>query len=170
MSGALFLGVGVMTPAIELVRKKKLDFRIHSYEHDPNTTSYGLEAVEVLGHDPEKVFKTLLFCLETDAKVLAVAVIPVDRKLNLKLAAKAAKFKKVQMADPNIAQKITGYLVGGISPIAQKKRLATFIDQSALNHEKIYVSGGRRGLEIELSPNDLSDLTLGRFIHLCRDE
>lgn len=159
-----------MTPAVELAKKRKVDFMIHSYEHDPSVNSYGLEAAEVLGHDPAKVFKTLLFCLDTDPKSLAVAVIPVDRKLNLKLAAKVAKFKKAQMADPNIAQKITGYLVGGISPIAQKKRLATFIDESALMYETICVSGGRRGLEIELSPHDLAELTRGRFTHLCSGE
>ena len=159
-----------MTPAVELAKKRKVDFLIHSYEHDPSATSYGLEAAEVLGHDPAKVFKTLLFCLDTDPKSLAVAVIPVDRKLNLKVAAKAAKFKKAQMADPIIAQKITGYLVGGISPIAQKKRLATFIDESALMYETICVSGGRRGLEMELSPHDLAELTHGRFTHLCSGE
>ena len=159
-----------MTPAIELLKKKKINFLIHSYEHDPSATSFGLEAAEVLGHDPARVFKTLLFCLDTDPKSLAVAVIPVDRKLSLKLAAKVTKCKKVQMAEPNVAQKTTGYLVGGISPIAQKKMLVTFIDQSALNHETIYVSGGRRGLEIELSPNDLAELTRGRFAHLCSGE
>lgn len=159
-----------MTPAIELLKKRKINFLIHSYEHDPSATSFGLEAAEVLGHEPARVFKTLLFCLDIDPKSLAVAVVPVDRQLNLKLAAKVTKCKKVQMADPNVAQKTTGYLVGGISPIAQKKMLPTFIDQSALNHETIYVSGGRRGLEIELSPNDLAELTLGRFTHLCSGE
>lgn len=110
-----------MTPAIDLAKKKKIPHTIHQYQHDPNHSSYGLEAAEVLGQDPKKVFKTLLFCLNGEAKNLAVAIIPVDHKLNLKRAAKAAKSKKAEMANPDIAQKTTGYVVGGISPLGQKK-------------------------------------------------
>ena len=97
-----------MTPAISLAKKKKVIHTIHQYEHDPRADSYGLEAAEVLGQDPKTVFKTLLFCLNGEPKNLAVAIIPVDQKLNLKLAAKAAKGKKADMADPEIAQKTTG--------------------------------------------------------------
>lgn len=156
-----------MTPAINLAKKKKVSHTIHQYDHDPRTDSYGLEAVEALGQDPEQVFKTLLFCMNGEPKNLAVAVIPVDQKLNLKLAAKAAKAKKAEMANPEIAQKTTGYVVGGISPLGQKKALPTFIHQSAENRETICVSAGKRGLEIELAPKDLATLTRGQFAELC---
>ncbi|MGD1507605.1 Cys-tRNA(Pro) deacylase [Vibrio harveyi] len=156
-----------MTPAINLAKKKKVSHTIHQYEHDPRADSYGLEAAEVLGQDPKKVFKTLLFCLNGDPKNLAVAIIPVDQKLNLKLAAKAAKGKKADMADPEIAQKTTGYVVGGISPLGQKKALPTFLHESATQQETICVSAGKRGLEIELAPKDLLSLTRGQFAPLC---
>ncbi|HDM8193698.1 TPA: Cys-tRNA(Pro) deacylase [Vibrio harveyi] len=156
-----------MTPAINLAKKKKVSHTIHQYEHDPRADSYGLEAAEVLGQDPKKVFKTLLFCLNGEPKNLAVAIIPVDQKLNLKLAAKAAKCKKADMADPEIAQKTTGYVVGGISPLGQKKALPTFLHESATQQETICVSAGKRGLEIELAPKDLLSLTRGQFAPLC---
>ncbi|HDM8215030.1 TPA: Cys-tRNA(Pro) deacylase [Vibrio harveyi] len=156
-----------MTPAINLAKKKKVSHTIHQYEHDPRADSYGLEAAEVLGQDPKKVFKTLLFCLNSEPKNLAVAIIPVDQKLNLKLAAKAAKGKKADMADPEIAQKTTGYVVGGISPLGQKKALPTFLHESATQQETICVSAGKRGLEIELAPKDLLSLTRGQFAPLC---
>ncbi|HAS8196171.1 TPA: Cys-tRNA(Pro) deacylase [Vibrio vulnificus] len=156
-----------MTPAINLAKKKKVPHTIHEYQHDPRATSYGLEAAEVLGQDPKKVFKTLLFCLNGEAKNLAVAIIPVDQKLNLKLAAKAANGKKADMADPDIAQKTTGYVVGGISPLGQKKALPTFLHISAEQQETICVSAGKRGLEIELAPKDLLMLTRGHFAELC---
>ncbi|HDZ5417347.1 Cys-tRNA(Pro) deacylase [Vibrio harveyi] len=156
-----------MTPAINLAKKKKVSHTIHQYEHDPRADSYGLEAAEVLGQDPKKVFKTLLFCLNGEPKNLAVAIIPVDQKLNLKLAAKAAKGKKADMADPDIAQKTTGYVVGGISPLGQKKALPTFLHESATQQETICVSAGKRGLEIELAPQDLLSLTRGQFAPLC---
>lgn len=156
-----------MTPAIDLAKKKKVTHTIHQYEHDPRADSYGLEAAEVLGQDPKKVFKTLLFCLNGELKNLAVAIIPVDQKLNLKLAAKAAKGKKADMADPEIAQKTTGYVVGGISPLGQKKALPTFLHESATEQDTICVSAGKRGLEIELAPKDLLSLTRGQFAPLC---
>ncbi|MGY3570421.1 Cys-tRNA(Pro) deacylase [Vibrio paucivorans] len=156
-----------MTPAINLAKKKKVTHNIHQYEHDPRAASFGLEAVEALGQDPARVFKTLLFCVNGEPKNLAVAVIPVDQKLNLKQAAKAAKAKKADMADPDIAQKTTGYVVGGISPLGQKKALPTFIHESALTQDMICVSAGKRGLEIELAANDLAALTRGQFVPLC---
>ncbi len=157
-----------MTPAIELAKKKHISHTIHQYQHDPSNTSYGLEAAQALGQDPATVFKTLLFCINGEEKQLAVAVIPVAEKLNLKLAAKAAKAKKAEMANPVIAQKVTGYVVGGISPLGQKKRLATFIDDSALTLPTVCVSAGKRGLEIELAPQDLAQLTGGKFVDLCQ--
>ncbi|WP_159738188.1 Cys-tRNA(Pro) deacylase [Vibrio atypicus] len=156
-----------MTPAINLAKKKKVPHTIHQYEHDPRADSYGLEAAEVLGQDPAKVFKTLLFSLNGEPKNLAVAIIPVDQKLSLKQAAKAAKAKKAEMANPEIAQKTTGYVVGGISPLGQKKALPTFIHSSAEEKETICVSAGKRGLEIELAPQDLAILTRGQFVDLC---
>ncbi|ASA55025.1 Cys-tRNA(Pro) deacylase [Vibrio gazogenes] len=156
-----------MTPAIRLAKKKKISHTIHQYDHDPNHSSFGLEAAEVLGQDPKKVFKTLLFALNGEPKALAVAIIPVEQKLNLKLAAKAAGVKKAEMANPDIAQKITGYVVGGISPLGQKKMLPTFIHSSAETQETICVSAGKRGLEIELAPRDLAELTRAKFLPLC---
>lgn len=158
-----------MTPAINSAKKKKIEHTIHQYQHDPRAESYGLEAAEALGHDPQQVFKTLLFCLNGEAKNLAVAVLPVEYKLNLKLAAKAANAKKAEMANPEIAQKTTGYVVGGISPLGQKKALPTFIHSSALHLPTMMVSAGRRGLEIELAPKDLATLTRGKFVELCLD-
>lgn len=159
-----------MTPAINLAKKKKIAHTIHQYEHDPNHSSYGLEAAQALGQDPKTVFKTLLFCLNGEARNLAVAIIPVDHKLNLKLAAKAAGAKKADMADPDIAQKTTGYVVGGISPLGQKKALPTFIHCSAEALPSVCVSAGKRGLEIELAPQDLVLLTRARFAELCQPE
>ncbi|MGL4380795.1 MAG: Cys-tRNA(Pro) deacylase [Vibrio sp.] len=157
-----------MTPAINLAKKNKISHIIHQYQHDPNHTSYGLEAAQALGQDPKQVFKTLLFCLNGEEKNLAVAIIPVDLKLNLKLAARAAHAKKAEMAKPEIAEKTTGYVVGGISPLGQKKLLPTFIHQSAACQATICVSAGKRGLEIELSPQDLARLTRGQFAELCQ--
>ncbi len=159
-----------MTPAINLAKKNKISHTIHQYEHDPSHASYGLEAAQALGQDPKRVFKTLLFCMNGEEKNHAVAIIPVDLKLNLKLAAKAAKAKNAEMAKPEIAEKTTGYVVGGISPRGQKKALPTFIHQSAQSQATICVSAGKRGLEIELSPQDLARLTRGQFADLCQEE
>lgn len=156
-----------MTPAINLAKKKKITHTVHQYDHDPRHESYGLEAVEALGQDPATVFKTLLFAINGEPKDLAVAVIPVAEKLNLKLAAKAAGGKKADMADKDIAQKTTGYVLGGISPLGQKKALPTFIHSSAESLEAMCVSAGKRGLEIELAPTDLAALTRAKFVNLC---
>jgi Cys-tRNA(Pro)/Cys-tRNA(Cys) deacylase len=156
-----------MTPAINLAKKKKITHTVHQYDHDPRHESYGLEAVEALGQDPATVFKTLLFAINGEPKNLAVAVIPVAEKLNLKLAAKAAGGKKADMAEKDIAQKTTGYVLGGISPLGQKKALPTFIHSSAESLEAMCVSAGKRGLEIELAPTDLAALTRAKFVNLC---
>lgn len=157
-----------MTPAINLAKKKKINHTVHQYEHDPANTNFGLEAAEVLGQDPNRVFKTLLFSINGDPKKLAVAVVPVAGMLDLKAAAKAAGGKKADMAEPQIAEKTTGYIVGGISPLGQKKRLPTFLDASAKQFDTICVSAGRRGLEIELAPQDLLLLTQGCFAAIAK--
>lgn len=142
-----------MTPAINVAKKAKITFEIHSYTHDPSNQSYGLEATEKLGLDPQRVFKTLVVMI--DAKQMAVAVIPVSSMLSMKQIAKAASGKKAEMANAADVERTSGYILGGVSPIGQKKRLKTFIDSSAQNFSTIFVSAGRRGLEIELSADDL---------------
>lgn len=155
-----------MTPAIDLLKKTNADFQVHAYEHDPKTASYGLEAAEKLGLDATRVFKTLLVCSEKNE--LLVAVVPVVGSLDLKALAHAAKVKKVDMADPAAAQRATGYLLGGISPLGQKKRLRTFIDSSAQDLPSIYVSAGRRGLEVELTAQALAERTSAEFAAIAR--
>ena len=155
-----------MTPALDLLKKVRAEHHIHSYEHDPKAASYGLEAAEKLGLEPAQVFKTLL--ASTEKGELLVAVVPVVGTLDLKALASAAKAKKVEMADPAAAQRSTGYLLGGISPLGQKKCLRTFIDSSAESFATIYVSAGRRGLEVELAPAILAEHTNAVFAPVGR--
>ncbi|GAM70930.1 cys-tRNA(pro) deacylase ybaK [Vibrio sp. JCM 19236] len=127
-----------MTPAVRLLKKKKVPFELHQYKHDPSHDSYGLEAVEATGQPAEQVFKTLLFSQDGQADGLAVAVIPVMKKLNLKLAAKANKLKKAAMADPALAQKVTGYLVGGISHLVRRSvYLSSWISVLSLSRPSV---------------------------------
>lgn len=152
-----------MTPAINAAKKARVAFTVREYAHDPSCQSYGLEAAEKLGEDPARVFKTLVADLGGE---LVVAIIPVEAMLGLKQMAKAAGAKKAAMADKALVERTTGYVLGGVSPLGQKKRLRTFIDASAQTHPTILVSAGRRGLEIELSPHDLTRLTNGKFADL----
>ena len=150
-----------MTPAIDQVKKAKVAFTIHQYQHDSACQSYGLEAAEKLNIPAKQVFKTLV--LKLDAKQLVVAILPVDTKLSMKSVAKACGGRKAEMADKVEVQRSTGYVLGGVSPLGQKKSLQTIIDGSAQQYPTIYVSGGRRGLEIELPALDLQTLTLALF-------
>lgn len=157
-----------MTPAIDLVKKKKTKHAIHEYRHDVGTgrvgESYGLEAATKLGVSTDQVFKTLVVVL--DNKELVVAVISASSKLSMKQIAKAAKAKKATMADKQDVERSTGYVLGGVSPLGQKKRLRTFIDSSAQNFETIFVSAGKRGLEIEISCDDLNQLLSAHITQL----
>ncbi|NNG99675.1 Cys-tRNA(Pro) deacylase [Acinetobacter sp. ANC 5414] len=149
-----------MTPACKVLKSNKIEFSIHEYEHNVNTKSFGLEAAEKLNLEVKEVFKTLLV---TDDKNYYVAVLPVAHQLSLKKIAAAVGAKKLHMADPKDAERLTGYLVGGISPVGQKKRLKTVVDGSAALLNKIYVSGGRRGLDIGVKPDELARVLGAKF-------
>jgi len=144
------------TPATAALAAAGVPFVLHPYAHDPSATSYGLEAAEVLGIDPARVFKTLM--VEVEGR-LAVAIVPVSGNLDLKSVAASLGSKKAAMADPKAAERRTGYVLGGISPLGQRQSSPTVLDDSALAFGTILVSGGRRGLDIELSPSDLVRLT-----------
>jgi Cys-tRNA(Pro)/Cys-tRNA(Cys) deacylase len=144
------------TPATVALTAAGVSFTQHAYEHDPGAGSFGLEAADVLGLPPEQVFKTLL--VDCGAG-LAVAVVPVSGRLDLKAMAAALGVKRVTMADPLAAQRSSGYVVGGISPVGQKRDLPTVVDESAELFDVVYVSGGRRGLDLGLSPADLVRVT-----------
>jgi Cys-tRNA(Pro)/Cys-tRNA(Cys) deacylase len=143
------------TPAVAAAERAGIEFALHEYEHDPSAESYGLEAAEKLGVDPARVFKTLVVSVGGE---LHVACVPVASQLDLK-----ALGKRARMADRTQAERTTGYVQGGISPIGQRRRLPTHLDASARDHEKIMVSAGRRGLQLELSPDDLVGLTDARI-------
>lgn len=155
-----------MTPGIKAAERAGIQFRIHEYSHDVDNQSYGLEAAEKLGLSAEQVFKTLV--AQLDNKELVVAIVPVAGLLNLKALAKVAGAKKAAMADKTLVIRSTGYVLGGVSPLGQKKHLRTFIDNSVANLDTCFVSAGRRGLEIELSANDLQKVTQGRMVAIAQ--
>ena len=147
------------TPAVALLQREGVAHALHEYAHDPRAASWGLEAAEVLGIPPARVFKTLLVALDGDDRRLAVAILPVDEQLALKRAAAALAARSAVLADQRRAERVTGYVAGGISPLGQRTVLPTALDERAFGQETIHVSGGRRGLEIELAPSALARLT-----------
>ncbi|KUL37728.1 transcriptional regulator [Streptomyces sp. NRRL F-4489] len=153
------------TPATVALTEAGVPFTVHAYEHDPAAPSYGEEAAEALGVSPDQVFKTLL--ADVDG-TLTVAVVPVSGSLDLKALAAAVGGKRAAMADPAAAERSTGYVLGGISPLGQRKRLRTVVDASAQGRATVCVSAGRRGLEVELAPADLAALTGARFAPIAR--
>lgn len=146
------------TPATVALTKAGVPFEVHSYDHNPSSSSYGLEAASALGLDPAQVFKTLV--ADVDGQ-LVVAVVPVTGQLDLKALAAAVGGKKATMADPRAAERSTGYVVGGISPLGQRRPLRTVIDATALGFDTVYVSAGRRGADLGLAPSDLVRVTGG---------
>ena len=153
------------TPATVALSAAGIAFTAHAYQHDAANTSFGLEAASALGLDPDRVFKTLL--ADVDG-ALTVAIVPVSAKLDLKALAAAIGCKKAEMADARLAERKTGYVVGGISPIGQKTRHATVLDETAELFDTIFVSGGRRGFDIELAPADLLAITGGSIAAIAR--
>lgn len=156
---------GPGTPATVALVAAGIPFTAHTYAHDPATTNYGLEAATALGLDPDRVFKTLL--AEADGR-LVVGIVPVTGMLDLKSLAAAVGAKRAQMAEPAVAERKTGYVVGGISPLGQKVALPTVLDETASLWDTIFVSGGRRGFDIELAPADLLRLTGGQLADITR--
>ncbi len=148
------------TPATALLAHEKIAFTLHPYEHDPRAEAYGEEAAAALGVDPARIFKTLIATV--DGK-LACAVVPVAGRLDLKGLAAALGGKRAELAEPAAAARATGYVVGGISPVGQKTRLRVVVDSSATAFETVFVSAGRRGLQVELTPDDLVRVTQGRL-------
>ena len=140
------------TPATIALERARISFILHEYAHEPGHESYGLEASEALGVPQERVFKTLI--TEVDGRLVA-GVVPVGGQLDLKALAAAMGGKRVAMADVTAAERATGYVVGGISPVGQRRRLPVVLDASAMSYPAVFCSGGRRGLEIELAPADL---------------
>lgn len=157
----------VGTPATVALERAGVTFTVHAYDHDPRSTSYGLEAADALGLDPDRVFKTLLADVDGE---LVVAVVPVSGQLDLKALAAALGGKRAAMADPAVAERTTGYVVGGISPIGQRKRLRTVVDETAVTRSAVYVSGGRRGVDLGLDPADLVRVLNAHVARIGRDQ
>lgn len=157
---------GAATPAVAALVKSGVKHTLHPYEHDPGSElGYGLEAAAAIGVPPEQVFKTL--CVRVDGE-LAMGVVPVDAKLDLKAVAAALGGKKAEMAAPADAERATGYVVGGISPVGGRKRLPVALDESATGFDAVYVSGGRRGLDVGLAPADLASVTAAVVAPIAR--
>ena len=153
------------TPATVALAAAGIPFSVHPYEHDPAAPSYGLEAAAALGVEPDRVFKTLLADTELG---IVVGVVPVTGMLDLKALASTVGAKRASMADPAVAERRTGYVVGGISPVGQKTAHVTVVDETAQLFDTVFVSGGRRGLDIELAPDDLLVAVSGRYAAIAK--
>ena len=155
---------GKGTPATRVLDRASIVYRVHEYEHDPSVTNFGREAADALGVDIALVHKTLLVRIDRNGRPeFVVGVVPVDATLDLKAIAAAVGVKKAEMANPGDAERVTGYVLGGISPLGQRRSLTTVIDEDAQIYDTIFVSGGRRGLDLQLAGVDLARLTGGIF-------
>ncbi|MCE5248596.1 Cys-tRNA(Pro) deacylase [bacterium] len=157
-----------MTPAVTAAQKAKIPFTLHEYEHNPAASSFGEEAARALGVSEDRVFKTLIVALDGQKSRLAVAIVPVSKQLDLKVFAAVIGARKAEMADTREAERATGYVVGGISPLGQRKRLPTVVDVSADMFDTVYVSAGKRGLQIELAPGSLATMTGAKTAAIAR--
>lgn len=156
--------MGAPTPAIAELLRLRVDHRLHHFDHDSGTARYGVEAARALGVEPGRVLKTLV---GSAGSALVVAVVPVDGTVDLRALAAAMGIKRVELAEPAVAERATGYVIGGISPIGQRRRLPTLIDDSASGWSTVFVSAGRRGLDVEVSPADLAAVTGARFASIA---
>ena len=157
-----------MTPAIKLLQKAKVSFRLCEYQYDPSSHSVAEEAAHALGVVPERVFKTLVCKISGGQTLFAVGIVPANQQLDVKALASCVGSKKASMADTQDAERVTGYVVGGISPLGQRRRLPTVVDRSALAHKTVYVSAGKRGFQIELAPGDLIQTCSAKTAALAR--
>ncbi len=157
-----------MTPAIKLLKKKNIEFKLHPYQVDPSCQSYGEEAADALGVDRIRLFKTLIVEADQQPDNLYVALIPVSQQLDMKHLAKLFQLKKARMAQPADVERKTGYILGGVSPLAQKRSYKTVVHRSILDHATVFVSAGKRGLQIELSPKELILLTHAQTDDIAR--
>jgi Cys-tRNA(Pro)/Cys-tRNA(Cys) deacylase len=155
-----------VTPAIIAARRAGVAHEVLAYRHDPAVAAYGLEAAHALGLEPESVYKTLV--VESGPRAWALGLVAVDTQLDLKAMATALGVRRVDMADPQVAERLTGYVVGGISPLGQRRRLPTVIDERVMLLPRVHVSAGRRGLEIALAPADLVAATGATLATLAR--
>lgn len=153
------------TPATVALSRAKVPFILHPYLHDPNADSFGLEAATALGLDPDRVYKTLFVSVDGG---LVVGIVPVSGRLDLKAVAVAVGGKKASMAEAADAERASGYVVGGISPVGQRRQHRTVLDESALSHETVFVSAGRRGMDLELAPHDLIRATKATVARIRR--
>jgi Cys-tRNA(Pro)/Cys-tRNA(Cys) deacylase len=161
-----FISEKLMTPAVAILKQQNAQYIIHQYEHDAANQHYGLEAADKLGVNIDVVFKTLI--VNIDNSQLVAAILPVSAMLNMKLLAKAHGGKKAVMALSTQVERTTGYVLGGVSPIGQKKQLTTYIDSSIDKLTTVYVSGGKRGVELELRPKILQSLTQATLVNLSQ--
>ena len=158
-----------MTPAIKLLDRQKVNYKLREYKADENTTDgYGVAAAYALGQETSRVFKTLLAVLDGNERKPVVAIVAVADQLDLKLLAAVTGGRKAAMADSTLAERATGYVVGGISPLGQRRQFTTVIDKSALSFDTIYISGGKRGLQIEIDPTDLQSLTCAKIDQIAK--